>query len=612
MTSQPTGHQVEAVSTVAHAFAQLLISPSSSRVESLCHSVTPAELRRLKRYLAQIWLEKDTFLPLLSLSTGLARCHDRIAQALEQMLEERYTGSLTDDIQHETSTDSLPTSKLWKFAYVLGKPPMGFRAEVAIREDAAKVLPELLSLLRTWNNLVEDLVPDDPDAAEMDGNAKSRKHPKPQIDMTAFQGSVSIRTGAENLHQTLHRCWPCQSDDHDHDGALGECMEAELQLEPQWITHGNQENSFFLILKGSEISQECKVHLSHTSDRDFELDDEEAACLLIYDDWQDYCLYLGSDNTGQLWAYPSEALDVQLKIQTDLQSEAEFKLLSLEDLFHSLEPTYAAKRVMDMILARSLLLLLDGPWVTPCLSLQNVSVFCRIENGTPQPQFDKIFISTRFGHDIDPQSLRKQRLPHPFPAIQALGVLMAEIELGDDLHGIYKDMGPKSGITRQGLVAKRLLKECEKRLPLGAGVLRSIRFCIERTSFQKNIRRSPVGLIQDDTKFIESYYNNIIRPLEEDLVLGAYWSWDEINWRASRKLDDSGISKIITMAAAPPPRPPPSTSNYGGRNILPASLETLEEEKVEQQPRFQHPRQGHNIPGLVFDGGTCDLAVGEM
>lgn len=338
---------------------------------------------------------------------------------------------------------------------------------------------------------------------------------------------------------------------------------------------------------------------------------------MIYDDWQDYCLYLGSDNAGQLWAYPSEALDLQLKIQTDLQSETEYKLLSLEDLFSSLEPTYAAKRVMDMIPARSLLLLLDGPWATPCLSLQNISVFCKIENDAPQPQFDKIFISTRFGHEIDPQSLRRQRLPHPFPAIQALGVLMAEIELGDDLQGIYEHMSPKSGITRQGLVAKRLLKECEKRLPLGAGVLRSIRFCIERTSFEKNIRRSAVGLIQDDTKFIESYYNNIIRPLEEDLVLGAYWSWDEINWRASRKLDDSGISKIITMAAAPPPPPPPrrppsSTSNYRGWNILPIGLERLEEEKVEQQPRFQHPRQGHNIPGLVFDGGTCDLAVGEI
>lgn len=266
MTPQPTSDQVEAVSTVAHAIAQLLISPSSSRVESLCHSLTPTELRKLKRYLAQIWLEKDTFLPLLSLSAGLARCHDRIAQALEQMLEERYTGIPTDDIQHETSMDSLQTSKLWKFACVLGKPPMGFRAEVAIREDAGKVLPGLLSLLRTWNNLVEDLVPDDPDAAEMEDIAKSKKHPEPQIEMTAFQGSASIRTGAENLHQTLHRYWPCQLDGHVHNGALGECMEAELRLEPQWITHGNRENSFFLILKGSEISQECKVHLSHTTE----------------------------------------------------------------------------------------------------------------------------------------------------------------------------------------------------------------------------------------------------------------------------------------------------------------------------------------------------------
>nr|UWK20158.1 subtilisin-like protein [Trichoderma cf. fertile] len=105
--------------------------------------------------------------------------------------------------------------------------------EVTIREDAGEMLPLLLSLLRTGDQLVEDLVPNDADATDQYGNSKSNKHPKSQIEMAAFKGSVSIRSLTENLHRTLQQHWLCQIDSHDHDGTLRECVKAELQLEPQ-------------------------------------------------------------------------------------------------------------------------------------------------------------------------------------------------------------------------------------------------------------------------------------------------------------------------------------------------------------------------------------------
>lgn len=168
------------------------------------------------------------------------------------MLDESYICSVTSDVQ--PSGETLLQLILWEFLNVLRKPAIDFQIECAILEDAGELLKDLLSPLGAWNRLLKDLVSDDADVTDAHGNSKSRMHPKPQIKIDAFQGAVSIRILAENLHKTLHQQWLCRLEDHNHIGTLGECTRAELYLESQWILNGNQDSFFFFfLLTGSKV-----------------------------------------------------------------------------------------------------------------------------------------------------------------------------------------------------------------------------------------------------------------------------------------------------------------------------------------------------------------------
>ncbi len=78
-------------------------------------------------------------------------------------------------------------------------------------------------------------------------------------------------------------------------------------------------------------------------------------------------------------------------MQNDIGLPAKYGLLTLSQLLQAIEPTYAAKRVVDTVLARSVLLLLNGPWIERSLSLDDILVFCKMENDEPRPIFDKVF-----------------------------------------------------------------------------------------------------------------------------------------------------------------------------------------------------------------------------
>ncbi len=140
-------------------------------------------------------------------------------------------------------------------------------------------------------------------------------------------------------------------------------------------------------------------------------------------------------------------------------------------------------------------------------------------------------------------------------------------------------------------------------MPLRAGILRSIRFCIERTSLAQFACRTQTSSVYEDPKFIESYYANIVRPLEEDLVHGANWSWDEVDWRKPRELNDFGITKVITAQ-------PTRKVDHRERVQHQTSLPPLEEEpdgaalRGESNPRSQ----GHGPCERVIDGVAKVLA----
>ncbi|KAJ6447116.1 subtilase family domain-containing protein [Purpureocillium lavendulum] len=170
--------------------------------------------------------------------------------------------------------------------------------------------------------------------------------------------------------------------------------------------------------------------------------------------------------------------------------------------------------------------------------------------------------------DADPEDLEA---PYVHETIQALGILIAEIELADDLEHIYRDV-PKPG---SGFQAE-------------PGFSDALNF--------------------EDIEFVRNYYLEIVRPLEEDLVVGANWSWEQIHWRESRELDDCGIAKIIPRSASE------DKLRGQGRKVL-NILPSLEEEQEHTHVQSLRPHRRHRLlqqpqadGDVVFDAGRCVLA----
>ena len=72
-----------------------------------------------------------------------------------------------------------------------------------------------------------------------------------------------------------------------------------------------------------------------------------------------------------------------------------------------------------------------------------------------------------------------------------------------------------------------------------------MKFSIDRNSLA-SFANSDSNKLFADIDFVITYYTKIIHPLEEDLVQGANWTWDEVNWLKHRGLDGEGILKIKT------------------------------------------------------------------
>jgi hypothetical protein len=227
-----------------------------------------------------------------------------------------------------------------------------------------------------------------------------------------------------------------------------------------------------------------------------------------------------------------------------------YRLLTIRQLLECIKLSPWAKRYIQIILARSILPLLQGNWVESSLTINDISILCAINDGVPCPLFDKLFISTTFGGLSD----APKRLPchHPIPVIQALGILIAAIELGEELEVISREQKLDSKVSKRN--GDVLFSECSKRSLDTAGVLHTIRFCIDFRSFTAYRKLLRDGLPQHDPDFSKHYYNNIIRPLEKDLVDGCRWSWEQATWRKPRHIE-KGVVRVIDKSPSTSIRP---------------------------------------------------------
>ncbi|PWY85556.1 purine and uridine phosphorylase [Aspergillus eucalypticola CBS 122712] len=421
--------------------------------------------------------------------------------------------------------------------------------ELRVRELLVDDYRVIRDLTRLVNELVEQL--DRGQFLDDDEDFTEKAQPNPPISEAAIRGGTSVRYLSQNLYHTLHENWPCQLEGHEHGGKLGHCVEAKFCLDPQWSSRDPDPSrgSFFILLAGSDIIQECRIHWLPTN---IVNNENTPACLVDHEASKDVCLQLTKDDNNRLWGLelgqPLEVLQLE-------EECAERSLESLRKLLEIVKPTYAAKRVLGLVLTRSLLHLLEGPWVNSYLSIDDIFVFCKVQNGYPCPLFDRVFLSTAFkaiDSESSPQASRRPPYSiHPFPTILALGIALAEMELGDELVDIYGQPSFAGLRNKPSRLAKKLWEECERRFHLGTGLMRAVKFCTDQTSF---LRFADMGkeTVFTDSEFVDAYYRKAIRPLEEDLVNGAKWTWDEVNWLKRRDLGDQGVCKIIKSKNYPP------------------------------------------------------------
>ncbi|KAL2785821.1 hypothetical protein BJX66DRAFT_329025 [Aspergillus keveii] len=422
-----------------------------------------------------------------------------------------------------------------------------FRLGDLLSNDRAAI-DQLKKQVKDWNRLV-DLVYDG-GLDECEDNATDNGELTSFVKESAFHGEDSIRRLSCTLHDVLHYNWPCAVEDHEHSGLLGHCNSAKLRLDPGWSCRGldPRDASFFVLLTGSEIMQECRVCLrcpAATDSCSVGSETTTLVCQVNHEDSRLMCLYLAKDESNRLWPQPLG------QPPETLQPDEQYVEQTLGDLLDIVKPTYAAKRVLGVILARSFLHLLGGPWIPRSFCIDDISLFCHLKGDKPYPLFDKIFLSTNFAMGQRSGIESKQRSSfsvHPFPPILALGIILTEIELGDDLAELYRDPAVARLKSRPYELAKCLLRECQRGFH-ESGLLRAVKFCTERESFLRFANTS-IDALFSNQDFVNAFYRGAVRPLEQDLVAGAKWTWEEVKWLERAKFDDEGVCRIITDSQA--------------------------------------------------------------
>lgn len=211
-------------------------------------------------------------------------------------------------------------------------------------------------------------------------------------------------------------------------------------------------------------------------------------------------------------------------------------LLTIRELLTCSELYVQHKLCLQLILARALLPLLKSIWVEASLTLDRVSILCTTGGGEWRPLFDQLFVSTCFRKDAERMHRPNSRYGHPAPAIQALGIMIASIQLGDKLERVYRGLNHEREVAH--LVGNALLKNCRNHCLETQGVLKSIEFCLDPLSFSTYRPLLRDGTAQYDRDFAQLYYNKIVCPLEHDLIVGRRWTWEQASWKVPPQLDE--------------------------------------------------------------------------
>ncbi|KAJ5915596.1 hypothetical protein N7466_011529 [Penicillium verhagenii] len=118
-----------------------------------------------------------------------------------------------------------------------------------------RLFVQLNALIKDWNSLVDQLY----DSGHLDDDSDDKNYPMPPKLQAGISTEESVHHLSQSLYNILHGTWPCHSDEHDHNGRLGCCVQARFCLDPQWSSKDRKNDSFFVLLTGPDILQECRV-----------------------------------------------------------------------------------------------------------------------------------------------------------------------------------------------------------------------------------------------------------------------------------------------------------------------------------------------------------------
>lgn len=246
------------VSVVADTIVTMLVKDQKPAAQTLRSKLGKTCTMNLKMSLALLSpeLKNDTTRNHVVAGSGeMNLTFMEVATRLEDVLDSAYIEPFSDIRRLVDDRGSYPL--LRKLASVLDTAPADFAAELSISTDVSK-LSSLIIVLKAFITVVNDDMPDDHHQAHED-SMLAGKPPPLDVRVAAFEGPESIRVMAQCLHDTLQSYWPCQIADHQHDGALGECYQAYMGLNPGWILPGGHIEDFSVILQGKNMQQQCRV-----------------------------------------------------------------------------------------------------------------------------------------------------------------------------------------------------------------------------------------------------------------------------------------------------------------------------------------------------------------
>ncbi len=158
---------------------------------------------------------------------------------------------------------------------------------------------------------------------------------------------------------------------------------------------------------------------------------------------------------------------------------------------------------------------------------------------------------------------------HPFPHLVMLGIMLMQIYLKKSLRSFLEEFGfQDSGTLSNGLkfqLAMQAFKKYDRTIIFSEKYYSAIQKCLD-----PNIRRDMAGREIDDQDLREVIYDNIIGPLEEELLQGLFPTKDLLRLDAeAQKIDLGNWGQLIPFplperrtqspAAPPIPRRPDTT-----------------------------------------------------